>query len=346
MAISLVIIRMVEPEELSEEDLKRMSPEELLELQKQNCIFCKIAAKQIPSTEIYSDEHVLAILDINPATKGHVLIMPRQHYAILPQIPPDVLSTLFVTAQHISQGQLKGLQSEGTTIFVANGAAAGQRAPHFLLHVIPRQQKDGLFDVKTKELPERDLKQLRQIMKLQLGKVLPGNQLVIPEPIPSALQRAPAPQSPARQSPATSSSPAQESHETERKETEGEDEAAETDEEKFENDPARARAEEQDKQEEEQAEEQQQAQASRKQAEEEDQKEREEQDSKEKQDSGEGPDDPDDDDKNQEQGESSDEGRADAAGEPALSPEPPSSRSSSGKPDLDAIANLFTGGRR
>src|SRR3989344_3389137 len=128
-----------------EEKIKNMSPEELQELQKQQCIFCQIVTGKIPSKKVYEDSICLAILDINPATKGHLLLLPKEHYAIMPQVPEKILGHLSIVAKHVSQVVLKILRTDGTTVFIANGAAAGQRAQHFMVHLIPRKSGDGLM---------------------------------------------------------------------------------------------------------------------------------------------------------------------------------------------------------
>jgi histidine triad (HIT) family protein len=170
----------------SEEELKSMSPEELATLQKANCVFCKINAKEIPAQIIYEDDAVNCFLDINPAAKGHVLVAPKEHVQILPQIPPDVFKKLFIAAQHVSQSLLKALQVEGTTIFVANGAVAGQRAPHFLIHVIPREGKDGLFKAKPADVTPEQVGEIRRVLRLNLGRFFKGDKL----PPPASPQRA------------------------------------------------------------------------------------------------------------------------------------------------------------
>ena len=129
---------------VTEEELSQMSPEEVNELQKKNCVFCQIASGAVPAKEVYSDDKSVAVLDINPATEGHMLLMPKDHFSIMPQIPKDLIEHLFIVAKHLSQAVLKGLKSKGITVFVANGAAAGQRAPHFMVHLIPRDDDDGL----------------------------------------------------------------------------------------------------------------------------------------------------------------------------------------------------------
>lgn len=129
---------------VTQEELEKMSPEEIAELQKKNCIFCKIIAGEIPSNKVYEDDKVLAVLDINPAKKGHIVIMPKEHYPILPLIPGDIFKHIFVISKLLTKAVKKATLSEGATIFIANGAVAGQQSPHFLFHLIPRDAGDGL----------------------------------------------------------------------------------------------------------------------------------------------------------------------------------------------------------
>ena len=84
------------PEQIQEmqEKMKNMSPEELKELQKQQCIFCQIIDGKVNSKKVYEDDKCLAILDINPSNPGHVLLMPKEHYPLMPLIPQDVIDCL------------------------------------------------------------------------------------------------------------------------------------------------------------------------------------------------------------------------------------------------------------
>ncbi len=133
-----------------EEKIKNMSPEELRQLQKQQCIFCQIISGKIPSKKIFEDQHCLAVLDINPATRGHLLLLPKEHYSIMPQVPSEELSHLFSISKLLSRVQLRALRVSGTNIFIANGPAAGQRAQHFMIHLIPRKEGDNLLPLKDK----------------------------------------------------------------------------------------------------------------------------------------------------------------------------------------------------
>jgi histidine triad (HIT) family protein len=147
----------ISPEQLKalQEKIKQMSPEELKEFQKKQCIFCQIVAGKIQSRKVYEDERAVAILDINPANPGHVLLLTKEHYSIMPQVPDDEVAHIFLVAKSLSNSMLKGLEVQGTNIIVANGVAAGQRAQHFMVHVIPRKEKDGIEFV----LPQNPIQQ-------------------------------------------------------------------------------------------------------------------------------------------------------------------------------------------
>lgn len=147
----------ISPEQLKalQEKIKQMSPEELKEFQKKQCIFCQIVAGKIQSRKVYEDERAVAILDINPANPGHVLLLTKEHYSIMPQLPDDEVAHIFMVAKSLSNSMLRGIEVQGTNIIVANGVAAGQRAQHFMAHVIPRKENDGINFV----LPQNPMQQ-------------------------------------------------------------------------------------------------------------------------------------------------------------------------------------------
>lgn len=155
-----------------EEKIKNMSPEELQQLQRQQCIFCQIISGKVPSKKIYEDKLCIAVLDINPAAKGHLLLLPKEHYSILPQVPEKILDHLTLVSKSLSQILLKVLHSDGTTIFIANGAAAGQRAQHFLIHVFPRKTGDGILSIEEKLLPQEMVIKVRTAIETKLLKFL------------------------------------------------------------------------------------------------------------------------------------------------------------------------------
>ncbi|MBW2973679.1 HIT family protein [Candidatus Woesearchaeota archaeon] len=157
-------------------DPSEMTPEQMAALAKQQCIFCQIASGKVASKKVYEDEHVIAVLDINPANPGHVLLITKEHYVVMPQIPDDVVAHIGMVTKGISHALLRALKAQGTTIFVANGVTAGQRAQHFMLHIIPRMEGDGVgIDYPEHEISAKDYKKiltaLRKGVAKSLGKV-------------------------------------------------------------------------------------------------------------------------------------------------------------------------------
>jgi len=153
-----------------QEKIKQMSPEELKEFQKKQCIFCQIISGKVQSKKVYEDEEAIAILDVNPANPGHLLIMPKEHYSIMPQMPEDEVGHIFLVAKALSNASLRALEVQGSNIIVANGVAAGQRAQHFMVHLIPRKDNDGVnFQVPQKTIPEEELKKVGKILSKSLG---------------------------------------------------------------------------------------------------------------------------------------------------------------------------------
>lgn len=135
----------------------------------QNCIFCKIVSGEIPANTVFEDDKVKVILDINPASEGHCLVLPKKHYQVMPQIPMEEIGYIFDIAKKTSHALLKGYGLQGTTIFVANGIAAGQKAPHFMVHVIPRHQGDTLFDIPKNHIKEKELNIIQKKLLKRFG---------------------------------------------------------------------------------------------------------------------------------------------------------------------------------
>ena len=153
-------------------DFSKMSPQEIAEYQKKNCIFCKIIAGEIPSKKVYEDKEFYAILDINPVTKGHVLLMPKEHVQVMPQMQPLLVGNLAEAIHNVSEKILKSLDCKGTSVFIANGAVAGQKAPHFIIHIIPRKDGDEVpLNPEFKELPKNEWEEMhKKIYKAIYGQ--------------------------------------------------------------------------------------------------------------------------------------------------------------------------------
>ena len=116
-----------------------------LEEQKKNCPFCKIISGEIESKKVYEDELMIGILDINPRIKGHMLLLPKEHYPILPFLPPETFKHMFSRMSSLVNALKESMLSTGCNVMIANGGVAGQQSPHFLVHLFPRENKDG-FD--------------------------------------------------------------------------------------------------------------------------------------------------------------------------------------------------------
>jgi histidine triad (HIT) family protein len=159
---------------VTQEEIEQMSPEEIAQLQKQNCPFCKIVKGEIPSRKVYEDDDILAVLDINPGAKGHVLVLPKEHIPILPLVPPNVFKKLFARTQLIATAIKKSLSADGISVFIANGAVAGQQSPHFLFHIIPRNSGDGLsnFTLPAREELVSEQKSLAQSLAHNLSLMI------------------------------------------------------------------------------------------------------------------------------------------------------------------------------
>ncbi|MDO4663319.1 MAG: HIT family protein [Erysipelotrichaceae bacterium] len=116
-----------------------------------DCIFCKIANGEIPSATLYEDEEVRVIFDINPASVGHVLILPKTHAASLLEYPTEKLGSIFALAQKIGNAMIKGLPCDGVNVLANCREAAGQTVDHFHVHIIPRYANDSTKDAMTIE---------------------------------------------------------------------------------------------------------------------------------------------------------------------------------------------------
>jgi histidine triad (HIT) family protein len=109
-----------------------------------DCLFCAIVAGDVPAQIVDSDEHTVAFMDINPATRGHALVVPRRHSADLMEVSDDDLQHAIVAARRLAQRMRTALEPDGFNILNACGPAAWQTVFHFHLHVIPRYEDDPL----------------------------------------------------------------------------------------------------------------------------------------------------------------------------------------------------------
>jgi histidine triad (HIT) family protein len=130
-----------------------LTPEQkaAIDEQKQYCPFCKIVKGEIPAQKVYEDKDCIVILDINPGVPGHCLLVPKEHYPVLPFVPDatrDAIATLYPRLAH---ALAETMIVRGTELLIANGAAAGQQTSHFLVHLFPTDKP--LFTLPAKEHP-------------------------------------------------------------------------------------------------------------------------------------------------------------------------------------------------
>lgn len=129
------------------------------------CLFCKIAAGEIPSEMVVENERAFAFLDIRPLVKGHVLVVPKRHAERYTDMLPEDAAALAQLAREVVLRQEKALQAEGATIAFNDGRAAGQEVMHVHMHVVPRYETDAHGPVHAlfggpQELPGGQLEEL------------------------------------------------------------------------------------------------------------------------------------------------------------------------------------------
>ena len=109
-----------------------------------DCIFCKIIKGEIPCKKVYEDNDVLAFLNINGLTEGHTLVIPKQHYVNIFDIPEEILTKIAKVAKKLSLQYKEKLPCSGVNLLNANESCAHQCVFHFHLHIIPRNENDGV----------------------------------------------------------------------------------------------------------------------------------------------------------------------------------------------------------
>ncbi|MGN0325496.1 MAG: HIT family protein [Lachnospiraceae bacterium] len=136
-------------------------------MKQDSCIFCKIANGEIPSKTIYEDQEFRVILDLGPATRGHALILPKEHYANLYELPEETAAKVMVLAKKMAAQMTTNLSCDGFNIVQNNGETAGQTVMHYHLHLIPRYKNDGQNILwKPTEVSQEELEEIKnQILK-------------------------------------------------------------------------------------------------------------------------------------------------------------------------------------
>lgn len=127
----------------------------------QECIFCKIIKGEIPSRMIHESEVAIAFLDIHPATRGHTLVVPREHFKDMEKAPRTVINQLLATISNVVSIIKEKLPCKALNVLINQGKPAGQVIDHFHVHVIPRHENDGLsFPRSTTSISEKELDEI------------------------------------------------------------------------------------------------------------------------------------------------------------------------------------------
>jgi len=125
-----------------------------------SCIFCRIAQKQVPASLVYEDEKAVAFLDIRPLNEGHTLVISKEHYENLFDIPQELIAYLHGITKRVALAVKKATEADGISIIQQNGKAATQEIMHLHIHVIPRY--DGQKLPSFSETSEADKEKLSQ----------------------------------------------------------------------------------------------------------------------------------------------------------------------------------------
>ena len=137
-----------------------------------DCIFCKLANGEIPTTSIYEDEDFNVIMDLGPASRGHSIILPKTHAANLYELPDDYCSKIMGVAKKCAAAMKKSLNCDGLNVLQNNGEAAGQTVFHLHVHLIPRYSKKEGFGLRFDDNSSKyDSKKLQEIANQIASKV-------------------------------------------------------------------------------------------------------------------------------------------------------------------------------
>jgi len=135
-----------------------------------DCVFCKIAAGDIPCTKVYEDEVCLAFLDIGPISSGHTLLIPKKHYETISEMPAAEAAHLAAQLPVLARAVQEAVGAQGINILQNNGAVAGQEVPHVHVHLIPRRPGDGLgYRWPAKKADFEVLAQQAEAIRTRLG---------------------------------------------------------------------------------------------------------------------------------------------------------------------------------
>ncbi|MCR5395965.1 MAG: HIT family protein [Lachnospiraceae bacterium] len=136
-------------------------------MKKEDCIFCKLANGEIPTNSIYEDEDFKVILDASPATKGHALILPKEHFDNIYEVDDSIAAKIFPLAKKLATAMTKKLGCDGFNILQNNGEAAGQTVFHLHVHLLPRYKDEkAILEWDHLEFSDEEMAEIRDSLKM------------------------------------------------------------------------------------------------------------------------------------------------------------------------------------
>jgi histidine triad (HIT) family protein len=129
-----------------------------------SCIFCRIVQKEAPASFVYEDDKVIAFLDIRPLNEGHTLVIPKEHYETIYDIPEDLITHVYKIVKRTAVAVKNATKADGITIIQQNGNAAGQEIFHLHVHVVPRYEEQKLPHFR--DIPNASGEQLEQAAEM------------------------------------------------------------------------------------------------------------------------------------------------------------------------------------
>lgn len=128
-----------------------------------NCIFCRIVKGDVPSAKVFEDDFIMAFLDIAPANKGHVLVIPKEHHETLVDIPENTLQKVVSATKRISEAVVAATEAKGFNVLNNNKPVSGQVVGHVHFHIIPRFEDDGWkLSLPSKKYGEGEMEKYRK----------------------------------------------------------------------------------------------------------------------------------------------------------------------------------------
>ena len=143
-----------------------------------NCIFCKIINENMPAEVVYENDDVIAFLDINPANKGHVLVIPKEHQRTMDSLSTNKLPSLISATQLVTKTIQSATSCHGYNVIMNNEKAAGQIVPHAHFHIIPRLEGDKLIPpIKRQKYGKREIKEYANAIKKEINSHIKKNEI-------------------------------------------------------------------------------------------------------------------------------------------------------------------------